>query len=108
MVEHLDADRLSALVRVVWEFACPRRVIVTTPNSEYNSVWPALLAGKFRHPDHRFEWTCAEFQTWSEQVAATHGYTVTFFGIGDDDSEGRGTPTQMAVFDAAFAPAPPD
>ncbi len=100
VIEHLDADRLSALVRVVWEFARPRRVIVTTPNAEYNSVWPALPAGKFRHPDHRFEWSRAEFQAWAGDIAATHGYVVAFFGIGDDDTiEGRGTPTQMAVFD---------
>ena len=99
VIEHLDADRLDALVRVVWEFARPRRVIVTTPNADYNSVWPALPAGKFRHPDHRFEWSRGEFQAWSEQIAATHGYTVTFFGIGDSDTEGRGTPTQMAIFD---------
>jgi hypothetical protein len=99
VIEHLDVDRLAALVRVVWEFARPRRVIVTTPNAEYNSVWPALPAGKFRHPDHRFEWTRTEFQAWAQTVAATHRYTVTFYGIGDNDPEERGTPTQMAVFD---------
>lgn len=99
VIEHLDADRLDALVRVIWEFARPRRVIITTPNADYNSVWPALPAGKFRHPDHRFEWTRAEFQAWSKQIATAHGYSVAFSGIGDDDSEGHGTPTQMGVFD---------
>ncbi len=99
VIEHLDADRLDALVRVVWEFARPRRIIVTTPNAEYNSVWPALPASKFRHPDHRFEWTRDELREWANGVAIRHGYYVTFSGIGDEDSEGRGTPTQMAVFD---------
>jgi 3' terminal RNA ribose 2'-O-methyltransferase Hen1 len=100
VIEHLDVDRLRALVRVVFEFARPRRVIMSTPNADYNSVWPALPAGKFRHPDHRFEWTRAEFQAWANEVAASHGYTVAFSGIGDEDTElGRGTPTQMAIFD---------
>lgn len=101
VIEHLDADRLASLVRVVWEFARPRRVIVTTPNAEYNTVWASLPAGKFRHPDHRFEWTRAEFRTWAEDVAARHGYTVALSGIGEEDATGRGTATQMAVFDVA-------
>ena len=103
VIEHLDPDRLRSLVRVVFEFARPRRVALTTPNTAYNSVWPSLPAGKFRHPDHRFEWTRKEFQAWAAPVAASHGYAVTFSGIGTEDPEGRGTPTQMAVFDHATA-----
>lgn len=101
VIEHLDVERLAALVRVVWEFARPRRVIVTTPNAEYNSVWPSLPAGKFRHSDHRFEWTRAEFVVWAEAVAPRYGYAVTFWGVGDParGEPQRGTPTQMAVFD---------
>nr|CAA9257193.1 HEN1 C-terminal domain; double-stranded RNA 3'-methylase [uncultured Armatimonadetes bacterium] len=99
VIEHLDPDRLRSLVRVVFEHARPRRIVVTTPNAEYNGVWAALPAGKFRHPDHRFEWTRAEFGVWAEGVAGRQGYTVAFVGIGDEDDEGRGTPTQMAVFD---------
>jgi 3' terminal RNA ribose 2'-O-methyltransferase Hen1 len=103
VIEHLDADRLQSLERVVFEFARPRRVIVTTPNAEYNSVWPSLPAGKFRHADHRFEWTRPEFQAWAEGIAARSGYTVSFSGIGEDAPQGQGTPTQMAVFDLALA-----
>lgn len=36
VVEHLDPPRLTAFERVVWEFARPGTVIVTTPNREYN------------------------------------------------------------------------
>lgn len=105
VIEHLDPDRLRTLVRVVFEFARPRRVIVTTPNAEYNSVWPSLPAGKFRHADHRFEWTRPEFQAWADGICTTYGYTVAFSGIGDEDSEDRGTPTQMAIFDSGENPA---
>ena len=101
VVEHADPSRLATLERVVFEHARPRRILITTPNAEYNSVWPSLPAGRFRHPDHRFEWTRQEFQTWAEGAASRHGYVVAFSGIGEEDPQGRGTPTQMAVFDRA-------
>jgi hypothetical protein len=56
-----------------------------------------LPAGKFRHPDHRFEWTRAEFQAWAERVAAANQYEVSFLPIGAEDAV-LGAPTQMAVF----------
>ncbi len=96
VVEHLDPPRLQALERVVFEFAKPRTVIVTTPNREYNGVWQSL-GGRLRHRDHRFEWTRAEFSQWAQGIAAQHAYSVRFLGIGKEAGE-VGTPTQMAVF----------
>jgi 3' terminal RNA ribose 2'-O-methyltransferase Hen1 len=100
VIEHLDAPRLRAFERVVFEQARPKSVIVTTPNVEYNVRFETLPAGPFRHPDHRFEWTRAEFETWSRGIAERHGYTVQFFGIGDADAS-LGAPTQMALFEAS-------
>ena len=40
----------------------PKVVIVTTPNVEFNVLFPGLKG--FRHYDHKFEWTRAEFQEW--------------------------------------------
>ncbi len=97
VIEHLDPARLSAFERVVFEFARPRTVVVTTPNREYNGVWESLPAGRFRHADHRFEWTRVEFQTWAEAIAARYDYNVRFHPIGPLD-EAVGSPTQMAVF----------
>ena len=97
VVEHLDPPRLRAFERVVWEFARPRRVVLTTPNREYNRLWPTLPAGQFRHPDHRFEWTRDEFRAWAEGVAGRHGYAVRFAPVGPEDEQ-AGPPTQMAVF----------
>lgn len=98
VIEHLDPPRLAAMQRVVFVHARPKTVIVTTPNIEYNVVWETLPAGRFRHNDHRFEWTRAEFQTWATAVAAEHGYSVQFAGIGPE-TESVGTPTQMAIFE---------
>lgn len=98
VIEHLDPPRLAAMERVVFQHARPRRVIVTTPNAEYNVAWPSLPAGKFRHGDHRFEWTRRQFHEWAEHVAARHDYHAAFQGIGPE-REDVGTPTQMAVFE---------
>lgn len=97
VIEHLDAPRLAAFERVLFEFARPRTVIITTPNREYNVKWESLPAGQFRHRDHRFEWTRAEFQAWASGVAGRFGYTVRFLPIGPEDAD-VGAPTQMGVF----------
>jgi 3' terminal RNA ribose 2'-O-methyltransferase Hen1 len=97
VVEHLDPPRLHAFERVLFESARPATIALTTPNAEYNVKWPSLPAGQFRHQDHRFEWTRAEFQGWATGVASRFGYAVTFQPVGDEDSV-VGPPTQMAVF----------
>lgn len=88
---------MPALVKVVFGAARPATVIVSTPNAEYNALFPNLPAGAFRHPDHRFEWTRSEFAAWCEGVAQAHGYRFELSGIGPAD-EHLGSPTQMAVF----------
>ncbi len=98
VIEHLDPPRLSAFERVLFEFAKPRTVVLTTPNREYNVMWETLAAGSFRHPDHRFEWTRPEFQGWAQGIAERFGYTVRFVAVGPVD-EKVGAPTQMAIFE---------
>jgi 3' terminal RNA ribose 2'-O-methyltransferase Hen1 len=97
VIEHLDPPRLRAFERVLFESARPGTVALTTPNAEYNVQWPSLPAGQFRHPDHRFEWSRAEFQAWATEVASRFGYSVQFLPIGDEDGQ-VGPPTQMAMF----------
>jgi 3' terminal RNA ribose 2'-O-methyltransferase Hen1 len=97
VIEHLDPPRLAAFERVLFEFARPATVVLTTPNQEYNVRWESLPAGKFRHRDHRFEWTRAELQAWANGVAERHGYQVEFRPVGPEDAE-VGSPTQMARF----------
>ncbi|WP_344972034.1 3' terminal RNA ribose 2'-O-methyltransferase Hen1 [Streptosporangium fragile] len=95
VVEHVDPPRLGALERVVFGTARPGHVIVTTPNSEYNVRYEFLTG--MRHPDHRFEWTRAEFRAWAAKVCGEYGYRAAFRPVGDDDPE-VGPPTQMALF----------
>lgn len=97
VIEHLDEDRLAAFERVVFEFARPKHIFLTTPNGEYNVLFDGLTAGTMRHADHRFEWTRAEFQNWGDRVAAAHGYSVRYAPLGDEDPA-VGAPSQMAIF----------
>lgn len=98
VIEHLDAPRLSAFERVLFEFARPKTVVLTTPNREYNVMWESIRAGQFRHSDHRFEWTRREFEDWATRVADQHGYSVRYLPVGSED-EKVGPPTQMGVFE---------
>lgn len=97
VIEHLDPMRIPAFERVVFEFASPGTVILTTPNKEYNACYEWLPEGSLRHTDHRFEWTRDEFRQWAEHICKTFGYSVEFSEIGDID-EKAGAPTQMGVF----------
>ena len=97
VIEHLDPPRLSAFERVLFEFARPRTVVLTTPNVEYNVKFETLPAGTFRHKDHRFEWTRTQFQEWANGVAKRFGYAVRFAPVGPED-EVVGSPTQMGLF----------
>jgi 3' terminal RNA ribose 2'-O-methyltransferase Hen1 len=102
VVEHLDPPRLASFERTIFEFARPGTVVMTTPNREYNVIWEDVGPDRLRHPDHRFEWTRSEFQTWTEGVAGRFGYSVRFLPVGPVD-EALGPPTQMAVFARAEA-----
>ena len=97
VIEHQDPPRLAAFERVLFEFARPQVIVVTTPNVEYNVKFETLPAGKMRHKDHRFEWSRAEFQSWASAIAQRFGYSVRFFPIGLEDPT-VGSPTQMGIF----------
>ena len=98
VIEHLDPPRLAAFERVLFEFARPGVVVITTPNAEYNVMWESLPAGKFRPKDHRFEWTRAEFQAWAQGITERFGYRARFLPIGDEDVN-VGAASQMGIFE---------
>lgn len=77
-------------------------VIFTTPNFEFNVLFgEPIFPNGFRHDDHKFEWTRAEFQEWAHNICTQYpDYYVEFYGIGPGPpgSEHLGCCTQMAVF----------
>ena len=99
VVEHLAPAELTAFEDVLFGHAHPATVVLTTPNVEYNARYPTLVHGKFRHPEHRFEWTRAEFQAWADAVGQRWGYRVEYTLIGPEDPA-LGAPTLMGIFSA--------
>lgn len=97
VIEHIDESRLEALTHSLLSVARPDLLLITTPNAEYNALFEQLKNNSFRHHDHRFEWTRAEFQSWAHQVADRYGYQVSFDGIGEHHEQ-FGAPTQAGVF----------
>ncbi|MBE7171348.1 MAG: 3' terminal RNA ribose 2'-O-methyltransferase Hen1 [Williamsia sp.] len=97
VIEHLDEPRLAALEKVVFQYARPAVVVVTTPNAEYNVKLPMQSKSGMRHADHRFEWTRKQFSKWGERLAAQYGYEVSFRSVGDEDPE-VGALSQLAMF----------
>ena len=95
-MEHLDPSRLVAFERALFGYARPATVVLTTPNVEHNVRFPRLPAGGLRHKDHRFEWTRAEFASWTSGVADLYGYAVSLRPVGAEDPD-VGPPTQMAM-----------
>ena len=61
-MEHLDSPVLDDVPYSIFGILRPHVVVMTTPNAEYNVLFPEFSG--FRHPDHRFEWTRHQFQTW--------------------------------------------
>lgn len=97
VIEHIEPMRIPAFERVLFEFAAPNTVILTTPNREYNANYETMQENTLRHNDHRFEWTRAEFAEWTKHICNRFGYHCEIRGIGDYN-ESCGNPTQMGVF----------
>jgi len=96
VIEHLDLPRLAAFERVVFEYARPKTVILTTPNRTYNAVYEF---DGMRHDDHRFEWSTEEFEAWCQSVGDRFGYQFEIEGVGPAH-ESYGSPSNLAVFTA--------
>ena len=97
VIEHLEPNRLRSFERVLFEFAKPGVVVLTTPNKDYNELFETLDADEFRHEDHRFEWTREEFGAWAKGVSEKYHYSFELFPVGEID-EKAGAPSQMVVF----------
>ncbi len=102
-IEHLTPEALSRFPSTVFGYVRPKLVVVTTPNSEFNVLFPNF-EGPFRHWDHKFEWTRQEFRDWAAGIVGDYqDYTVlSFGGVGADPNERRrscvGYCSQIAVF----------
>ncbi|XP_003479236.2 small RNA 2'-O-methyltransferase [Cavia porcellus] len=97
LIEHLDTDHLARFPEVVFGYLSPAMIVISTPNSEFNPLFPIVT---LRDVDHKFEWNRMEFQTWALQVANHYNYSVEFTGVGKPPAgaEHVGFCTQIGVF----------
>ena len=95
-IEHLDPGHLSRLERTLFHHLRPRAVVITTPNAEFNRLL-GVPSHRFRHPDHRFEWSRARLRKWARRVATEARYEVRFEDVGGCHPD-LGGASQMAVF----------
>ncbi|KAJ8971921.1 hypothetical protein NQ317_008705 [Molorchus minor] len=63
IVEHLYPDALEAFPYNIFGFIEPKLVIVTTPNADFNVLFSSDPK-RFRHYDHKFEWSREQFEDW--------------------------------------------
>ncbi|KAG7280756.1 hypothetical protein CRUP_037686 [Coryphaenoides rupestris] len=99
LIEHLYLDDVELFTEVLFGYMAPETVIVSTPNVEFNPLFPRKAG--FRNPDHKFEWTRFQFQSWALKVGRRYGYEAKFTGVGQALPHLHirvGFCTQIAVF----------
>ncbi|TRM64398.1 hypothetical protein BD626DRAFT_400856 [Schizophyllum amplum] len=126
VIEHLHTSVLPFFAPVIMGVYHPRLFLITTPNytynarfstpSDLNSSEEVRLGGYpdptertnrvFRHSDHKFEWTEAEFQEYCTKVASEWGYDIVeMTGVGravEPDPWGREKELGSASFVCCF------
>lgn len=111
VIEHMEEDQACLFGDVVLSSFCPRVLIVSTPNYEYNPLLQKAAfqnkeedseekssVCKFRNYDHKFEWTRKQFELWATDLAVRHNYSVEFSGVGGSGDVEPGFASQIAVF----------
>ncbi|XP_068096203.1 small RNA 2'-O-methyltransferase isoform X2 [Hyperolius riggenbachi] len=101
-IEHLETDDLERMQDVLFGFMAPQRAIISTPNAEFNILLSNVP--RFRHTDHKFEWSREEFQSWALKIASKYNYTVEFSGVGvpPPEHESVGFCSQIGVFNKNY------
>ncbi|XP_065345763.1 small RNA 2'-O-methyltransferase [Cloeon dipterum] len=101
LIEHLRPEELDAVPFVVFGQVRPRIAVFTTPNADFNELFNNP-SKRLRHPDHKFEWTRAQFHDWAANIAERFpSYRAEFIGIGrgpEGTEESHGFCSQMALF----------
>ncbi|KAL3833726.1 hypothetical protein ACJIZ3_008462 [Penstemon smallii] len=113
VIEHMEEEDASLFGDVVLGSFCPKILIVSTPNYEYNVILQKSTPQsqeedpddknppqgcKFRNHDHRFEWTRAQFNEWASGLATKHNYALEFSGVGGAADVEPGFASQIAIF----------
>lgn len=80
VIEHMSEEAARALVRQICEQVAFDRLIVTTPNADFNRYYE--LSG-FRHEDHKWEMGMEAFRAWFSETIRELAPSCEFVAIGD-------------------------
>ncbi|XP_018017712.1 uncharacterized protein LOC108674284 [Hyalella azteca] len=98
VIEHFHIHQLPSLLWGIFGVLKPKIVILTTPNTDFHTDHPLPDGKKFRDPDHKFEWTNAEFRRICVGITSIYtSYCVAFDGCGVGKSPGVYC-SQIAIF----------
>lgn len=83
LIEHLHLNQLDSLCENVFGFLNPQKVIITTPNSDFNVYFKEMNPNfHLRHPDHKYEFSRQEFYEWTQKIANLYNYSTHYDGVG--------------------------
>lgn len=112
MIEHVHlGEELMQVEKFLFNVANARVIIVTTPNFDFNDWFKHSendaggdhVNNRFRHDDHKFEFTREEFQQWVQSVLERFPrYRLvqsTGVGTGPGGDRSHGFATQIAIFE---------
>lgn len=78
VVEHMSKDYAQALLSQVVEKLNVHKLIITTPNRNFNQFYQIEL----RHDDHQWEMNEEEFKSWIQAIIPSD-WDIFYQGIGD-------------------------
>lgn len=84
VIEHLEVEEAEKLVKYILQSFNFHKLIITTPDSRFNSNY--FMAEKFRHDDHKFEFTREEFYDFITDCTESNKkieFASIICGIGD-------------------------
>lgn len=101
VIEHMPIAEHQQCLKTIFGYYQPKYVIITTPNREFNHfIFPNEYHTRYRHYDHKFEWTRLEFYEWCMDICERYSYSCSIEGIGFLEScLNLGPGTQVAIFE---------
>lgn len=98
VLEHFNKDEISTVLDIIFKGISPEKVILTTPNKDYNVNFENLRENGLRHPDHQFEFTKEEIIQLVSDIQFKYGYSYRFCRMDNPDG-GSYRRTELSPFD---------
>lgn len=102
VIEHFLPQEIDNVLDIVFKGICPKSVILTTPNRDYNVNIKLKEGETFRHPDHKFEFNLEEFKTFINNIKTKYNYDFSIFPFVTNDEFKQFDPENQLSFVVKF------